>query len=94
MKVLYYCPESDFYYDDDEVMTDMKERWSKFQVLQKVKELIARVKTAHEVKISEAPSSKEYSLSAIVIVKPSDSMVQSLRERIESIGSKSINQNS
>ena len=59
MKVLYYCPESNYYYDSEEVMTDMKERWSKFKVLQEVKELITRVITADEVKISEAHFTKE-----------------------------------
>ena len=41
--MLYYCPESNYYYDSDEVMTDMKEKWSRTQVMLKVKELIAKV---------------------------------------------------
>ena len=40
IKILYYCPESDFYYDDHETIKEMLEKWTRKQVLQQVKQLI------------------------------------------------------
>ena len=65
MKVLYYCPESDYYYDSDEEMTRMRDHLSRFEVLQKVKKLINRVRTTPDAEISEAGSSKEESINSV-----------------------------
>ena len=43
MKFLYYCPESDFYYDSHNVMKDMAKRQTRSDLARKLKQLIKRV---------------------------------------------------
>ena len=32
MKILFYCPESDYFYDDEETMNEMVQKWTRPQV--------------------------------------------------------------
>ena len=40
MKVLYYCPDSSYYYDSEEQMKEMRDEWTMLRVLQEVSKLI------------------------------------------------------
>ena len=42
LKVLYFCPESDYYYESQAVMRKMSESQSTLDLLSKVKELVMR----------------------------------------------------
>ena len=60
--MLYYCPESEFFYARDDVVKNLLESLSKFAVHQEVKKLIFRVRMEPENLISEKGSSEEKSL--------------------------------
>ena len=60
LKVLYYCPESEFYYGNIAVMHRMAEEDRK-EIMKKVKDLINRVAMAKLDRISEVPREQEMS---------------------------------
>lgn len=53
VKVLYYCPESDFYYDDFNIIRDMLNNWSRPDVMKQVKKLIRKSSMVDIDEISE-----------------------------------------
>ena len=61
MKVLFYCPESELYYDNSGMIKEMHQKWSKSDVLKKVKELIKKVPVKGMQLIKEAHSDSEMS---------------------------------
>ena len=56
MKVLYYCPESDYFYDSEDVMRDMKLNQTRPAVFKIVEELINRVSAKPKVNIIKVSS--------------------------------------
>ena len=60
--MLYYCPESEFFYARDEVVKNLLELLPKFAIHQEVKKLIFKVRMEPENLISEKGSSEEKSL--------------------------------
>ena len=63
MKVLYYCPDSSYYYDSEEQMKEMRDEWTMLKVLQEVSKLILRVSKAEGNEIQEVSSSSNNSPS-------------------------------
>ena len=55
--MLFYCPESKFFYDDSEVIRDLLVNWSRQEVLKQVKQLINKAQMASVSKISEKGAS-------------------------------------
>ena len=53
MKVLYYCPESDYFYDSEDVMKDMELNQTRPTVFKIVEELINRIRFKRIVNIIE-----------------------------------------
>ena len=53
LKVLQFTPESDFYYDSEEVMKAIEEKESRQDVLKRVKALIAKGSMSEIDQISE-----------------------------------------
>lgn len=65
MKVLYYCPDSSFYYDSWDVMKKMEEEWTHLEVHQKVMELINKATKAVSYDIPVRPGPPIVSSSLI-----------------------------
>ena len=76
IKILYYCPESDFYYDDHETVKEMVEKWTRKQVLKQVKQLIQRKTNMQVDKPMEMGSAQEASLNVDVVDKPIESAAE------------------
>ena len=57
MKVLYYCPDSSYYYDSWDVMKKMQEEWTHLEVHQKVMELIdkATKSVSNDIQVRPGP---------------------------------------
>lgn len=64
MRVLFYTPESNYYYCREDIIQDMTEKESRQDVLKKVKALIAKSSVIGLNKISEKGSEYERSKSA------------------------------
>ena len=69
MRLLYYCPESNYYYDDHNIIKAMVTQWSRKEVLQQVKLLIKKASMMSVDGISEKNSSQEASVSVSIDVK-------------------------
>ena len=63
LKVLFYCPESDYYYESEEVMRDLLDNKSRPEIFRKVKQLINSVAIASVLRISEVSYKLEKSNS-------------------------------
>lgn len=64
VQVLYYCPESNYYYDDHDLVRNMVTKWTRQEVLREVKALIARMNQWSVNEIEEMGSEYEKSVSA------------------------------
>lgn len=80
MKILYYVPESDYYYCDDVIMKELEEKKSRQEIFQKVKAMIysSRVTIPDNVEIEEVASVDERS-------EPSGDLTFHIRELVAGV---------